>query len=341
MSFYRTARCYLSRLKQLSKCYVKKWRNKKAVYLIMTPTHGNLGDHAITQAETLMLERLHIPYIDVPTELLKDWEDKDMLHAMNGRTILINGGGNLGTIWFSLERVIRGVIQANPKSRILILPNTMYYHDDERGREELEASKAIYNAHPSLTVYAREKTTYDLAKKLYDHVKLVPDLALALNYSLPAFERDGCVMCLRSDKERTRTEEDEAEIMRQTRQLFGDKVRIGDMNVNHAISPEDREEEIKKQCDLFKKAQVVVTDRLHGMIFCAITGTPCVVINSQSPKVKGCYEWIKDLDYIRFCEDIRQLSAVIQSLPEGNLLYDNAPLLPYFRELESDIQSCL
>ncbi|MFB8735822.1 polysaccharide pyruvyl transferase family protein [Bacillus sp. SL00103] len=35
----------------------------------------------------------------------------------------------------------------------------------------------------------------------------------------------------------------------------------------------------------YVKAQVVVTDRLHGMIFCAITKTPCVVLRSFDHKV--------------------------------------------------------
>ena len=30
------------------------------------------------------------------------------------------------------------------------------------------------------------------------------------------------------------------------------------------------------------KRKVVVTDRLHGMIFCAITGTPCVVFSNYN-----------------------------------------------------------
>ena len=305
----------------------------------MTPEHGNLGDHAITQAETMLLDRMHIPYICVSTDKLKDWEYRGLLHVMNGRTILVNGGGNLGTIWFSLERVIRGVIQANPDSNILILPNSMYYHHDETGRKERDASKEIYNAHPNLTVYAREKYTFEVAKELYRNVKLVPDMALLLNCSEPVFQREGCVICLRTDKEKTRTNEEDEEIMRQTRQLFGEKISYRDMNLQHPVLPENRAAELSRQIAAFKRAKLVITDRLHGMVFCAISGTPCVVINSQSPKVKGCYEWIRDLGYIRFCDDVSQLTDIIQSLPSGVHPYDNAALQPYFSELEKDILS--
>ena len=239
-------RHFLGHIKQLFLCYFEKIRNKGAVYLIMTPEHGNLGDHAITLSETLLFDQMHIPYICISTGKLREWETKRLLHVMNGRTILVNGGGNLGTLWFSLERVIRDVIQSNPDSNILILPNTMYYHDDEYGRKECEASKVVYNAHPNLTIYAREQDTYQTAKTLYRNVKLVPDMAFLLNYSDPPLQREGCVLCLRSDKEKTRTDAEETEILRQVRLLFGEKVSFRDMNVQHPVLPENRTAELQK-----------------------------------------------------------------------------------------------
>lgn len=332
-------RTWLGRLRQLARCYLEKWTNRKAVYFIMTPEHGNLGDHAIAYAATKMLDQLHIPFITVSTERLREWQYKKLLHVMNGRPILINGGGNLGTIWFSLELIIRDVIRDNPDSNIMILPNTMYYHDDEKGRKELLATETIYNAHPRLTVYAREKITYQSAAEHFHRVKLVPDLALYLDDSKAQGKRSGCLLCLRSDREKKRTQEEDAEVLRQVRKLFGENIAYRDMNVGHPISPDEREAELKAQCGLFKQAQLVITDRLHGMIFCAITGTPCVVINSQSPKVKGCYEWIEGLHYVRFCDDVKHLTDTILTLPEEGQNYDNSHLIPYFDELKRDFLS--
>ncbi|MDK8210749.1 polysaccharide pyruvyl transferase family protein, partial [Bacillus subtilis] len=51
----------------------------------------------------------------------------------------------------------------------------------------------------------------------------------------------------------------------------------------------------------FKAAEVVLTDRLHGMIFCAITRTPCIVFNNYNHKIESSYnDWLKDLKYIKF-----------------------------------------
>ena len=66
--------------------------------------------------------------------------------------------------------------------------------------------------------------------------------------------------------------------------------------------------------DIFARSEIVITDRLHGMIFAAITGTKCIVLNSKSPKIKGCFEWIKDLKYIYFLNEISNFSVAYNYL---------------------------
>ena len=54
----------------------------------------------------------------------------------------------------------------------------------------------------------------------------------------------------------------------------------------------------------FRNSKLVITDRLHGMVFSAITKTPCIVTKSLDHKVIGTYEWIKNLNYIKLVEDL-------------------------------------
>ena len=70
------------------------------------------------------------------------------------------------------------------------------------------------------------------------------------------------------------------------------------------LSIEEREFELNKIWTAFKKSKVVVTDRLHGMIFCAITKTPCVAIDNSNHKISGVYDaWLKDIGYIKMIKD--------------------------------------
>lgn len=313
-------------------------KNPNSVLLLMTPEHGNLGDHAIALAEIEILKRCEIPFIEITGFHLEVLKRYDSLNIMNGSVILINGGGNLGTLWVDVEYLQREIMEKNPASIITIMPNTIYYENSDWGRRELERSKEIYNAHPNLTIFAREKISYDYMKSLYRDVRLVPDMVMSLRKDNRRMQRTGCLLCLRSDCEKTCSEEQEAIIRRQAESIFGKNVQDTDMVEGNHISLAERSMALEKKFDEFASAELVITDRLHGMIFAAITGTPCIVVNSKSPKLRGCYEWISNLDYIRFADDVAQIVQLWEQIPYGEHHYDNEHLQKYFRELEEVVK---
>ena len=317
--------------------YKLRIENPKAVFLVFTPEHGNLGDHAIAQAEKTWLDSLDLPYIEVTGKTLRTWEKQNTLNGMNGRTIFIHGGGYMGTIWPESERILLKLVSQNPGSNILALPNTFYYEQSEFGINELEKAINLYNSHRHLKIYARESVSFRAMNQVLEHAGIAPDMVLRMNKCMRGVIREGCILCLRSDREKTRSEEMETSIIRQAHALFGEHIKHLDMIVPHEIPISERDVELEKQYDAFRHAELVITDRLHGMIFCAITGTPCIVINSKSPKVRGCYEWINDLPYIRFCEDVNQISSIYRSIPKKEWTYDETRLLPRYKELEADI----
>lgn len=333
--FHRTKRHLKKYHKKLLKDHFKN--NAKSVILVLTPEHTNLGDHAIALAETEMLDSINISYVEITGAKLDELKKFGLLDVMNGYPILINGGGNLGTLWFGAEQLMRDIITNNPKSAIMILPNTIHYDESLWGKGELEASERIYNSHDSLYIYAREKISYDFMKTVYRNVKIIPDVVLSLNKTSTNIVRNGCLLCLRNDCEKTLSAEDDSIIKEQIESIFKNNYKYIDTHAAENVAIENRTAELEKKFFEFSSAELVVTDRLHGMIFAAITGTPCIVINSKSPKVKGCYEWIKDLDYIRFADDISQIGEMHKSMPKGEHRYDNKHLKLYFEELKQDI----
>ena len=315
--------------------FFQRIKHPRAVFLILTPEHGNLGDHAIAKAETDLLTALNIPYIEV-TGLTLNKLSK-CLNVMNGRPILINGGGNLGTLWPDVETLIRSIILSNKRSKILLFPSTIYYENDPEGNQEKERSVTVYGSHPNLTLYARERLSYELMQNLYRNVKLAPDMVLRLNECRPGSARGGCILCLRSDLERT-MQPTEYSVLRETvEELFKNCTTFLDMEQHRAIPISARDSALEKQFDAFRRAELVITDRLHGMLFCAISGTPCIVLNSKSPKVLGCYAWIKDLPYIRFCDDAGKIAQIYQDIPKQEWHYEPEKLLPYYEDLKYDL----
>lgn len=328
------------------KSYIKPIKEKlrhtpKLFFLVLTPEHGNMGDHAIAVSEAQLLNRLDYEYVEITGHMLTYFEQYNYLDIMNGHPIMINGGGNMGTLWFDAERIHRSIMQSNPNSPIFLMPNSMFYEKSDYGKSEFHKSIQIYNAHPNLYLFAREAISYNAMKQVYRNVTLIPDMVLALNECKEQTQRKGCLLCLRTDHERTIDDAALQVIQEQAQQLFGQHVKHTDMNIGKCVPIMQRDTALNEKYSEFRSAELVITDRLHGMIFCAITGTPCILINSRSPKVRGSFEWVRDLGYIKFAEDPLAISELYHSIPRCIHSYDNANLLPYYDELYSIIYSVL
>ena len=168
---------------------------------------------------------------------------------------------------------------------------------------------------------------------------MIPDMVLSMKRDIYNFERKGCLLCLRRDRERTRTQVQDEVIFQQVAQLFGEQVSNTDMVLESGVPIAERESALEQKYMQFAGVELVITDRLHGMIFCAITGTPCIVIDSKSPKIRGCYEWIKHLDYIRFADCPEDIINEYRSIPEGTHHYDNSHITHYYQKLADDIEN--
>lgn len=332
---------YIHFLKKYLPVFKKHKKNRNMVFLVYTPTHENLGDHAIALAEMKLLDDMGIRYTEITMPEIHQLKEYGLLKLFNNTTVFINGGGNLGTLWFNVETIFRDIMLAAPKADILIFPSTIYYEDTDFGIEEFEKSKKIYNSHKRLTLYARENISYEIMKQAYNNVKLVPDMVFSLNKCKPNIIRDGAILCLRKDLEKNLTEYEESFIYNQVKQIFGDKITTTDMYMDHYITPSERTFELDKKFEQFRNSKLVITDRLHCMIFCVITGTPCIVVNSKSPKIIGCFEWVKDFEYIKFANNLSEIPELYKSIPQKEFLYDNTKFIPYYESLKNDIRSLM
>ena len=314
---------------------------KVRAVLLNTPLHGNIGDHAIAVAEKELLSSMGIRVLDFP------WENK-YYHVLakltpEDKVILLHGGGYIGDLWLNEEKKLEKIIQAFKHHRIIIMPQTVHFDlETEAGRELFEGVKQIFCAHPSLTVFLREKISYEFMKKYMPevHVELVPDIVMQQQQPGVNFSRSGVLVCLRNDIEKTMTDENRKRMLALLHKVF-DKITYSDMAENRNIGPEESNHVVRQKLREFAAAELVVTDRLHGMIFAAVTETPCIVINSRSHKIRGCYEWLKNMGYIRFLDDINHIPEVIEELNAVTPRYDHNAMIhemePLFRVLTKDL----
>lgn len=324
-------------LSSVIRIIVGKLKNYNVTFLLMTPEHGNIGDQAIAKAEITMLRSVGVDYVEISADELFLIIKYKCLFLFGKSSLLVQGGGYLGSLWPESEEMLRCLIKSRRESKIILFPNTIFYENSEHGSNEFRKSVEIYNSHPNLIIYAREKISFEVMKETYNNVKLAPDIVLSLKEDDEKYVRSGCLLCLRNDGEKTRTDKDEKIIRKQADALFNGCVHDTDMHIQSAVTISQRDSAINDKLREFKSCELVITDRLHGMIFAAITGTPCIVIDSKSPKVRGCYDWIKNLQYVKFADDAMDITKIYNNIPNVNFQYDNSELLFCYDQLKIDI----
>ena len=317
--------------------YAKLFFKNRFAFLMLTPIGGNLGDQALTLAEERLLKKIYLVEMPCPHFPIYFNHINSIKRLISNHTIIFNAGGNVGTLWYeSTEYYFRKVIEEFPDNNIVVLPNTCFYEKSEWGKEELDKSIALYNNHNHLTIFAREETSYSLMKGIYQNIYLMPDMVMYLKYNKPATSRSGAVICLRDDCEKTLNETFAETLIEKMQEIYG-QIVITDTVIPGIVTKRKRKKYIEKKLDQFSTAKIVVTDRLHGMVFAAITATPCIVLNSMSHKLEGCYKWIKDLEYVKFIDNIPEIENFCKNIVERRYEYHNENLLKYYDELRDFI----
>ena len=214
------------------------------------------------------------------------------------------GGGNMGDLYTSIELYRQLIIEYFNKNKIISFPQTVDFSDNHSGKKALKKATKTYAKHPDLTLVAREQKSFDFYKEHYkNNVLKTPDIVLSLNQSLPKYERIGVLICLRDDKEKKLTEKEEEAVNGLLNSEFK-SIRKRDTHVGgFGLSLKNRVSKLKLIWDDFKRAELVVTDRLHGMIFCYITGTPVVVFLNNNHKIKSSYFWINSAPHVVLVEN--------------------------------------
>lgn len=276
--------------------------SKRKIYFLDAPTYGNLGDQAIAYSIEKLLDKEFSDFQKIEfqennvMQYLK-WLKKNIIE---NDIICLTGGGNMGDIYSKYEAIRRIIIKCFPNNKIIIFPSTIDYSNTNYGKRELCNSKKIYNSHKNLMILAREEKSYNIMKKEYSaDIVLCPDIVLYLNYmNLNTNSRNNKVsLCLRNDSECVLSDDDKKNIYN----FIGNHSNISTtVDIEKLITCANRKIIVEEKLKEFADNELVITDRLHGMIFSYITNTPCVAINNSNGKIEGVFKWIEGKGSVNF-----------------------------------------
>ena len=310
---------------------LEKYRGKKKCLVMLAADYGNLGDVAITFAQEKFLRERLLGYeiVDVPisrtTSELRAWSDL----CTPDDIITVVGGGNMSDLYFDIELLRQMVVETFPDNQVILFPQTMFFSETPAGKYLKKRAKKVYSSHPHLTITSRERWTLMAMREMIPESLLLPDIVMTLDEREPSVERNGITLCLRQDKESKLTQDFKTRLEETLQKNY--KSTHYDTHIGRdGLTLDDREDELHKIWSQFRSSQWVVTDRLHGMIFAYITGTPCIVLPNNNYKIEGCYSWIKDCGYVHFMDTF---------LIDDAISMMNKPIRNNFNEVSTRINS--
>lgn len=322
---------------------LRKERGKK-FFVLAVPDYGNLGDQALKFAEYKFIKEHFPDFKIVPIPLSEMYLTKVVKRNVDkGDYVSLQAGGNIGTLYPRMHLIQEKAISLFKDSKTFIFPQTLYFEKTENGEKMLLQTKKVYSEMNSFLLFLREKISYKFAVNEFKEVNsfLMPDMALSLNANINTnFKRVGAMILLRNDLESTISLNDVESLLAYINKKFDNQITQEDTHIYYdGISDGIAYSELKKLLEKMARSELVITDRLHGMVFAALTNTPCIVLHSKSPKIEGVYSWIKNNKYISLIENVSELPEAIERVMNvNNPCFDKSSFDNYYALMEEKIR---
>lgn len=293
--------------------------NGQTNYLIGAVEYGNYGDHAINIAEYLWFGRNNKQFIEIPESGIDEFIETKCGKLSSNDALYLQGGGNMGDVWPDQEKWRQKLINTFPNNKIVIFPQSVNY--DELNPKLLTDTISAAGKANDLTIMMRDKKSYEFVKSHFPksvNVKLVPDIVLTMPGTNNANRKIDVCLLLREDKEvvQNAVKESLAQSIIANKNL---KVMVSDTVEKYIyyITRNTRVKFLDKKLSEIGNAKVVVTDRLHGMIFSLITSTPVIVFDNSTHKIKNLIEtWLTDNSSVYFVKETDRVEDLDKVLNE-------------------------
>ena len=308
---------------------------KRNFVIIGSPNHGNMGDVAITWSTIKFLEQLYPD--DNVFDITMDefpYEIDAIFHLLKSKDVIIlQGGGNLGNMYPDDEMIRRYVISRFRNNRLIIFPQLVYFTDDSDGKKELEICARLYSDNKNLYMLARDKYSFCIMTKYFKVLSArTVDVVLSQKVQGSAL-REGAMICLRGDKESILSDENKKDIVDIVSSLYS-KVVTTDTVIEFDGNKNERFERLADKLDAFQNAEIVITDRLHGLIFSVITSTPCVVLPTVNTKIISAFEDLDMATGIALIKSVEELKDALLNLQLcSDISYDNKLVVEQYKTI--------
>jgi exopolysaccharide biosynthesis predicted pyruvyltransferase EpsI len=286
-----------------------------SVAFVNFPNHGNPGDSAIWLGTQRLLAQLEVKIAYSAAWWSLDISRLAAVLPADGM-VLLNGGGNFGDVYLGQQAPRERLLRELTTHRIVQMPQSIWF--EEQGN--IDRMRELIRAHGAFDLLVRDRSSFTIASEQLDLVPtLSPDHAFGLGSrqrsvpirpgilwnswgpSAPEFRAEsapptGATGLTHIDwiegADSVRTSGTARD-----RRAFALNARYYDrVSAGGSLFPRDQRrlsrtfEPMARQWTdrgfaVIGSARVVVTNKLHGHIFCLLSGIPHVVLDNSYGKV--------------------------------------------------------
>jgi len=308
-------------------------RQASACALVDFPRHRNAGDSAIWLGEVTALRALRVAVratFDRAT-----YSRSSLRRRIGEHPILLHGGGNLGDLYPTHQELRERVLTDFRGHPAVQLTQSIHFND----AANLERMRRVVAHHGALTIIVRDERSEAIAREKFEaQIERCPDLAFAIGPI--ARRRQARVPVLRLariDREAPGDAGPNGQptfdwlappASRRARLRFAASDRLLQLAVGGGRAPgllpaqahrlaydAYARQNVDRAARLLSNGEVVITDRLHGHILCALMGIPHVLVDDKYGKVGSFFSsWTSSLQTARFARDPSQVPSLADEL---------------------------
>lgn len=295
-------------------------KGKRRVVLLGTPEYPNIGDHLIEYAEEQLIKQFdeYCEMVEVTNEDIHFFKCRLKKMICQEDLLVITGGGYFGTLWREAHyNEALSIINTYVANSVIVMPQSVYFSDDNMGDVYRELTKRIFNRH-KLKIYLREIYSCEILKSIGvdgELLDVIPDIVFSLGQKEVNTNITNKIgFFVRHDKESI-IDGSTYECIHEYITKRGMQCVESSMQYHSFVFKEDRQAVIDEKLDeIYNKYDLVVTDQLHCMITCALLRKPCIAFKSKSRKTEGVYKWIEDINYVYLVDDKNSAIEAIENI---------------------------
>lgn len=278
------------------------------------PMYFNIGDSLITMGAFELLknvEKYKCNYRSSSVCL-------DKAKIASSDIIIMQGGGNFGDLYRGANEFRNDIIRSFPNNKIVIFPQTIWYENMQFLIDDVD----VFSSHPNLTIFVRDRRSYEFALKYFklNKVELFPDTALFLRDSWLVGKykknaQNGKILFLKRHDKEAKDEYDVSDdcVIKDWDDICANNKSFGvRVYILRFISWVRRNVSIMREsckmlqnlyflkfltpflCEMavkeFGKYDKIVTSRLHGAILALLLGIPFDIVDNKYGKTKDFFD---------------------------------------------------